>query len=119
MSVEELEDLAMVGKPLPNGLPFPEIWLYMALRLLHTQHRLGQISRSQAVLEKRELLKTFSTMELQDKLGRHHTSMWKEVEKAAAGYAKERTLETADDFYKAVYGLQRQGDFRNERSAST
>lgn len=115
MTVEALEDLAMDGRPLPEDIEAHEKWLYLCLRLLHKEHRLGSISREQAGIEKKLLLKDFRQMAFQCKVGKHNTQMWKNIEAAANRFGKERSLECADAFFRAVYGLQGVGDFRSPR----
>lgn len=107
MHPDEIEDFAMVSRPLPSDTAFPEVWLYQCLRALHAAHRVGGVSREQATKEKHTLVDRYREMEFKDKVYTHNISMWPQIEKAGNAFGRERTLENADRFYAAVYGVSK------------
>lgn len=112
MTVTEIEDRAMMQEPLPTGIGTSDTWLYLCLRALHTEHRLGQITRDQGSHEKGMLLRAYEAMKFQETLGIHNGQMWKDIEAAASVFAKTQTVDSANGFYKAVYGVmpKKRGD---------
>lgn len=74
------ESAAMRGDEMPNGLPAPDQWLFIALRSLYWQVKRGIIGREQAVIEKRKLLDEY-------RLQRFNADLW------AMAKNRERQLE--------------------------
>ena len=77
---DELERAACSGKPIPDGLGFPEKCLYIAMRGLYVQYRSGVISLNQAKKEKRLLINDFGQMELHEKSLDRSIKAWKWVD---------------------------------------
>lgn len=107
------ERQAMRGEPLPAGLCMTDRKLYIALRGLYGQYRAGVISREQAVSDKAELLRDYEQDKFLDDTSAKLRGMWARLEPYATKYAKDSTIEHADQFFAAVYGLPE--DWRRER----
>lgn len=110
------EQEAMNEAPIPDGLKQWEQNAYIALRGLYRQYRDGVVDRETATIEKRRIAKAARDAEntevFQDKLIRANVSLWREIEAAGCAYAKDRTLENADAFYRAVYRVKNRSDVK-------
>ena len=56
IDVSKIEKAAATGREMDDDLCAPDIWLFLSLRELYSQHRSGLIDRDQARKEKAELL---------------------------------------------------------------
>lgn len=111
MDHNEIALLAAKGGPIPENLKQWEQNAYIALRWLYRQYRAGVIDRETATAEKRKIVKAALDAEsmeaFRDKLAKSTVTLWREIEASGSAYAKEPTLENADDFYRAVYRVRR------------
>lgn len=107
MAVTELpfERAAMRGEEMPSGLCLAEQKTFLALRLLYAEYHKGNIAREQAALEKRKVIRQMEHELAVDKLNQKTAQLWNRIEIPAMTYAHDSTLENADKFYAAVYGL--------------
>lgn len=105
MTPDELEDLAFRGAEMPKGLNAAEQALFQSLRRLYAYAKLTHMTTDQGKREKTEILKAFRVFSFWMRVGRHTDRMWKEIESAGNRYRLDRTLENADAFIKAVYGV--------------
>lgn len=90
------EKQAMNGDPLPQGLEYPDQILYLGLRLLYKQYRIGLVSREQATEEKRQLLQEYEKMIYRHKMYLYRVELIKAVEIYIWRYRKNKTIENAD-----------------------
>lgn len=105
MTIDEIEDLAIAGKPMPDDLEnMSQINLFQAFRNLYSFAARVGMPREQGAREKAEIIKTYKIGELNEKLLESTNKMWKAVEIASAAYCANPCVETADAFYSAVYG---------------
>lgn len=112
MTPEELEDLAMMGAVMPDGLSSAQVWLFECFRALHGSYRCGLIDREQGRREKGRLLRIYNGLTLDDALIRHNARLWVEVEGPASDFAKARkagktqeALEAADRMWQVLYRI--------------
>lgn len=109
MDILELEERASKGMPIPDGITRSQIWLYERFRALYHQLHIGAITREVATADKRRLIgeynKLSSENDFREKQLAHTANLWRNIEGAANEYAKDRTIEHADRFYHAVYGV--------------
>lgn len=122
MTPEEIEDRAMYNLPLPGNMSKADSWLYILLRALHTQHRLGQISRETAKSEKRTLLRQYEQMLFEQKYIEHTQAMWNRIAAAHIAYRNNPCIETADKFVEAVYNVKlkiREGQRHDDDTADS
>lgn len=100
-----LEKQAMRGDPMPDGLPYPDQWLYQALAWLYARYRLKAIGRDDAKAEKRKLLREYETHCYRHGLADHWAERRKRTELARAEYRKDRTIENANALLKSIDGM--------------
>lgn len=83
--------------------------MYEKLRELYHQLRIEATTRDIATADKKRLIgeckKLSSTNDSREKQLAHTVSFWRDIEGAGSAYAKERTIEHADRFNHAVYGV--------------
>ncbi|MBR2048302.1 MAG: hypothetical protein IJ960_06855 [Oscillospiraceae bacterium] len=105
MTIDEIEDLAIAGKPMPDNLEnMSQINLFQAFRNLYSFAARVGMPREQGTREKAEIIKTYKIGELNEKLLDSTNKLWKAIEIAGAAYCANPCVETADTFYEAVYG---------------
>lgn len=100
---------AMRSEEMPNNLNLTDAKMYQALSWLYKRYYAKYITREQAKNEKRKLLYQYNEEKKQRKyefeLCCKQQEMFKKCEIAANNYAKQRTLENADELYKVIYNL--------------
>lgn len=104
MSPEQIEDLAFRGESLPDGLDMAEQILFLALRWLYQYARLIHMDRERGRREKQAILKEFETRKRQIYWMEKTNRMWTAIELTGSAFGRERTVEAAEDFFRAVYG---------------
>lgn len=105
--VWEIEDLAFRDEPMPKGLNAAEQLLFLQLRYLYRYARLIRMPRDRGRREKAKLLQEFQKRAAQVRHMEKSDAMWREIEAAGNRYGTEPTIENADAFYRAVYGVKR------------
>lgn len=104
MTKDELEDLAYRGMPLPEDMKSQaDILLFLNFRNLYDFARRIEMPAEQGKREKAEILKAYEVNKFLEDLQDDTVNMWKRIEIAAAAYAKNPGIETADALYKALY----------------
>lgn len=98
------EKIAMAGGEMPKGLEYPDQILFIALRLLYYSYKRKVIDRDTATREKVELLRTYETHKIVDKMGKEWVDQIKRTELAKAEYRKNKTIENADKLLASVEG---------------
>lgn len=104
MTPERIEDLAWRNAGMPSGLNIAEQMLFQGFRRLYAYAKMTGMSAEQGRWEKGELLREFRMRQFQLKRMEKTDRMWAEIEAAANRFGKERTIENAEAFVKAVYG---------------
>ena len=94
---------------MPEGLSPIDQAYFQGLAYLYARFRAGYLDRERGSAEKKQLLMAKSAQEQSWAFGElcleHAVALWRDAEGAANAYARERTLEHADDLYAVVYGL--------------
>ena len=96
-----------------RGVPVVDKWLFYALKELYSNYRQKLISKAEGERTKKEILRQYE--EEKEKATRatkyadKAAKMWREIEAAGSAYRKEPTIEHADAFLEAVYGVGRIG----------
>ena len=106
---DQLEDLAMHGAAMPDELSTAEQLLFLKFRLLYQTAALGSITPEQGRREKIAILDRYRLDSFDEKCWRHTRKLWKNIEAAGSAYAQDRTVENADRFHEAVYGMKPRG----------
>lgn len=70
---------------------------------------LGRITPEQGRREKIAILDRYRLDSFNEKCWRHTRQLWKNIEAAGSAYAHDRTVENADRFHEAVYGMKPKG----------
>lgn len=109
----EIEKKAMRGEPMPKDLCVSEQLAFLSLRNLYERYRLKRISSEDAKVEKQIIYNTLRSNLVHEDLLQYTREMWMRIETAGTKYAKEPTIENADEFYSAVYKLPK--DWRKEK----
>lgn len=104
----QYEKDAMYGRPMPRGLRLIDQLSYQGLCWIYARYRAGYITREQGTEEKRKLLiereRAKEEWDAREKLLSASAGFYKSVERYMNQYAKERTLEHAEQLYAAVNG---------------
>ena len=103
--VLHFERAAMRNEPMPDGLKLSEQKCFLALRLLYQHFKAGYISREQASLEKVKIIHQFESEASDDEYVEKTKRLWQRIESAGNTYAKNKTPENAEQFYRVVYGF--------------
>lgn len=99
------ERSAMHGEPMPTGLTFPDQLMFQAFSLLYARYRFKTISREQASVEKKQLLREHEAFSYRWSLGDHYAEVIKRTEAARTAYRMDRTIENADALLRAIDGV--------------
>lgn len=95
---------------MPDGLPLVDQLAYEAMAHLYARYRAKQISRAQGTAEKGRILyeleRNRRQLNVDTSLAKSAAEMFVRVEFAASRYAKQRTLEHADELYAAIYRMR-------------
>ena len=101
------EKEAMAGNAMPKGLEYPDQILFLELRLLYDSYKRKLIDRETATREKVELLRTYESHKIVDRIGKEWVDQIKRTELARATYRKEKTIENADKLVSFLEGAKR------------
>lgn len=107
MTPDEIKDAAVRFAPMPQGLNSAEILYFVTMRGLSADFKRKRISAETARREGLEARRAFEQNNFGCKLNQHSADLWKGIEATGSRFAKEHTLEAADEFYRTVYGLGR------------
>lgn len=102
----EFERKAMAGKPCPKDMDVADACAYVALKNLYAMYKNGLISRSEAVQEKKNVVRSWTTAKSKlEFLDRENESLKYRIYDASKRYAENQTIENADNLYAAFYNL--------------
>ena len=111
MTAEEIGRFAAAGKMPDVKMTCPEKCLFYELRDLYAMHKENRLTKADGERMKNESLKEFKKnveeLNCSKALLRHEANMWQKIEMTAMAYRKEPTIEHADAFIEAVYGVGR------------
>lgn len=109
--VSELERAAMNGESMPKGLNGAEMVEFFGLDYLYRAFRAGLLSREDASAQKKKMLGELDKIKrrksMDDSLIEHTRNLWRTVGRYSDEYRKDRTLERADNIWRAAYDLLR------------
>jgi hypothetical protein len=101
--------MAKDGNEMPDGLEYPDQIMYMSLRMLYAQLKLGIIDRDAAIREKKQLVREYECYSFQNAMGKEWVQVIKDTELARAEYMKNRTLGNADKLIATICPVGRKG----------
>lgn len=107
-AVFDFEGVAISGGEMPDGLTGPEQRLFLGLRALYHQKRVGIITREVAVAEKKRLVHTYNKDEADSLVSQtliaHHSEINNQAWRLIAEYRKNQSPELADRILKILDG---------------
>ena len=110
MTREEISKYAFMNDLPDKPMTCPERCLWYALRDVYRRFSAGDITKEKGDAEKNRALRQFdqdkSKLDLAEKIIQRDASMWMEIELSASMYNLDRTLDNADAFVAAVYGVK-------------
>lgn len=107
MSVEELEDLAFNGAPMPDLRSQAQVLLFQSFRDLYDFARRSGMSKEQGKREKAQIMAAYKINKFLEELQEGTNQMWQRIEIAASNYRKYPTIENADELLKAIFRTDR------------
>ena len=107
MSPEELEDLAVQGKPMPELTSQAQVLLFQSFRDLYDFARRSGMSPEQGKREKVQILEAYRINSFLEDLQESTQQMWRRIERAVAEYNKAPSVENADKLIQAIYRVDR------------
>lgn len=88
----------------------PERCLWYALRDVYRRFQNGEITQDKGDAEKRRAVRQYEldagVLHSANRIIERNANMWTEIELAAMAYGRDRTVENADAFFRAVYGVK-------------
>lgn len=111
MTVEELEDLAYNGAPMPDLDSQAQVLLFQSFRDLYDFARRSGMSREQGKREKAQILSAYKINKFLEEMQEDTCQMWKRIEIAASEYRKAPSVELADKLLEAIYGGVKRKEF--------
>ena len=111
MTISEISKCA-AGGILPEApMDCPERCLFYSLRDIYSENKAGHITKDEGKKRKQEAIGQYQRDCTEFFRGKHilehHARMWAAIELAGNNYRKEPTIEHADAFITAVYGVGR------------
>ena len=106
---DQLEELAMRNAAMPGGLSSADQLLFLKFRLLYQTAALGSVMPEQGRREKIAIIDRYRLDVFDERCWHHTRKLWKNIEAAGSAYALDRTIENADRFHEAVYGMKPKG----------
>ena len=110
MTREDINKYAYAETVLPAGAPCPDRCLWFSLRDIYRQYRSGEISKEEGEKRKNRALRQHEhdsgCLTSAERILKNNARMWMEIELSGSAYALDRTLENADRFINAVYGVK-------------
>ena len=111
MTVEELEDLAYNGAPMPDLDSQAQVLLFQSFRDLYDFARRSGMSKEQGKREKAQILAAYKINKFLEEMQEDTCQMWKRIEIAASEYRKAPSVELADKLLEAIYGGVKRKEF--------
>lgn len=109
MDVDELEDIAYKGEPMPDLRSQAQCVLFQAFRNLYDYAKRVQMPPEQGRWEKSVILKAYQINRFLEEMQEATNLMWKNIELTSSEYAKAPSIENADRLYEAIYRVKRKG----------
>lgn len=105
--IEQSEDLAFRGEPMPELRSQAQVLLFLHFRNLYDYAKRIQMPPEQGTREKHEILRTYEINKFLEDLQEQTNQMWKRIDVSAMEYRKNPTIEAADKLMEAIYRVKR------------
>lgn len=110
MTIDQISKLAAQNIVPSEKLPLAEMLLWYRLRDIYKSFADKTISKERAAEQKQKAVKLYGEDSAAEKETErymaYHAELWRSIEAAANAYTKEKTIENADKFMEAVYGVK-------------
>lgn len=110
MTIDEIAKLSAQNIVPTEALSLSETLLWYRLRDLYSKFSAGSISKENAAVEKQKIVKQYNAdnalFGFYDSYVAKSAQMWRSIEAAASAYRTNKTIENADRFVEAVYGVK-------------
>lgn len=110
MDEETISKLAYAGKPPESALPH-EWLLWYRLRDIYADVKAGRLVKQAGQAMKQGAVNAFRS---ERDAWERDTLLWQRIELPAKTFAKEQTVETANELYRALYRMNPAGRKENE-----
>ena len=121
MTKETISKFAYMDQMPETEMTCPERCLWYALRDVYRRYHAGEITKGRAAMDKLAALRQYDLdagkLLEADRVLTRNATMWMEIELAANMYRMDRTLENADTFVGAVYGVKLKSPAQAEHEA--
>ena len=107
MNVDELEDLAYNGAPMPDLKSQAQVLLFQSFRDLYDFARRSGMKPEQGKREKAQILSAYQVNKFLEELQESTNDMWSRIDAAACAYRKSPSIENADELMRALYSVER------------
>ena len=90
------------------------------MRDVYREFKMKRISKEEGESRRRSVFKmrqeAIDRAEWENRKNRRFAQWWADIESAGTAYCKNRSVNTADDFFKAVYGVYPKAKQTEERN---
>lgn len=107
MDLDQLEDIAFNGGPMPDLRSQAQCLLFQSFRSLYDYAKRVQMSPEQGRREKAQIMKAYEINRFLEEVQESTIQMWKRIELASSAYRKAPSIENADVLLKAIYRTER------------
>lgn len=107
------ESAAIRGDELPDGLDYPDQVMFLSLRMLYAQKRMGIIDRERAVAEKKKLLDQYQAYQMNWKMADEWCEIIRMTELARAEFRKNPCVDTAHRLVAIIEGRKVSGQYES------
>ena len=103
MTLDELEDLAYMGQPMPELRSQAEVLAFLSFRNLYDFARRVGMTAEQGKREKSQIVEAYRINRFLEDIQEDTNRMWKQIEIAVCAYRKQPSIENADKLIDAMY----------------
>lgn len=107
MTLEQLEDLAYRGAPMPDLRSQADVLAFLSFRSLYDFAKRVGMAPEQGRREKAQIVEAHKINKFLEEMQEETDRMWKRIEIAASEYRKAPSVEKADDLLRAIYKTER------------
>ena len=119
MNKDEISKYAYIEELPQESMNSAERCLWYALRDVYRRFKSGNMDKATGDFEKSKALRQFDIdsgkLNMAERIIERDASMWQEIELSANMYHMHRTLENADAFVSAVYGVKLKNNNKENR----
>ena len=114
-TMDEIEDMAIDGRELPENMNYADALLFLMYRNLYDYAARVQMDMDQGKREKSRILKAHNEYRFAQKMEQYTAQLWINIEQAAIAYRKAQTvgeaIQAADNMMDVLYRMPVQKHF--------